>query len=211
MTWKPPSTEIEWEECLSAYADGELDSDSTAALEAHLQQDAIRAEQLEALRKTSSILQAWTVDAPPPSLALQTARAKQRSGLEKSTRTAFSLRNVARLAAAFAMGVLAGGWMMNPNRATAPSTSAEQIAKQVETPIAPSTVSQAQADVIFKEVEAAALTQRIEQAARDGQWKRAVEGLERMQTHYAGTEAAHALAKAPMVRRIAQRSLRGRS
>lgn len=211
MTWKPPTTENEWEECLSAYVDGELDHDAATGLEAHLEHDVARSAQLEALRKTSTLLQMWTVDVPPPSLAVQTTIANQRSGSENRTRTTVGLRGMARLAAAFAMGVLAGGWMMNANPAAAPSTSAGQIAEHVDATIAPSTVSPAQADAIFKEVEAAALTQRIEQAARDGQWKSAVEGLERMQTQYAGTEAAHALEKAPMVRRIAQRSLRGRS
>ncbi len=210
MTWKPPATELEWEECLSAYLDDELERDTAAALEAHLEHDAVRAAQLEALRKTSALLQTWTVDAPPPDDVLRAKMAKNRVSKRLGEGTALRFRGTWRLAAAFAMGVIAGAWMMGWQR-TPPPNPEVRVVEQSPSTESTSTVPQAQANVVFKEVEAAALTQRIRQAAREGRWKNALEGLERMDTQYAGTEAAHDFAKEPVARRIFQRSLRGRS
>lgn len=213
MNWKPPITETEWEECLSACADGELDRDSAAALSAHLERDAKRAQQLEVLRETSKILQAWTIDAPVPSATLRTSMAERRtrpSFYDWSKGTMLRHRGTLRVAAAFAIGVLAGGWMMSPNRAATPNAPQAQITQQPTPTTTASTLSQDRVDAVFKEFEAAALTHRIQQAARDGHWKIAVAGLERMETQYAGTEAAVTFEKDPMARRIFRRSFRGR-
>jgi len=213
MNWKPPTTEAGWEECLSAYADNELDDETAAALETLLIHDEKRATQLEALGQTSALLQEWAIDAPPPTAALLNGMDDQSTPPKSRDwfmRIPLLHGGGLRVAAAFAIGVLAGGWMMSPNRSTTPPPKTELTVQQ--TPLAPAQfiVSKDRADAVFKEVEAAALTQRIKQAAQDRHWKNAVEGLERMNAEYPETEAAVTFAKESLTRRILQRSFRGR-
>jgi anti-sigma factor RsiW len=209
MNWKPPKIEAEWDECLSAYMDGELDAEVAAALEAHLEVDVRRAQQLEALKQTSAMLQSWTVDAPAPSRELQAVLTNPAQARSKPTR--IHLSGFLRLAAAFAMGVLAGGWVMRPGDSAKLMAPQAQVLQPPVADPARFTVSQDRADAVFKEVEAAALTQRIQQDARQGRWKNAIQGLERMETQYAETEAAVTFTKNPMARRILWRSFQGRS
>jgi len=209
MNWKPPETEAEWDECLSAYMDGELDAVASAALEAHLESDVQRAQQLEALRQTSAMLQSWAVDAPAPSTELRASLTDRRR--DQPRRIPVPLRSLARLAAAFALGALAGGWAMRSDDSATSNVPHAQVVQPPVSAPAEFTVSQDRADVVFKEVEAAALTQRIQQDARQGRWKNAVQGLERMKTQYAETEAAVTFTKNPMARRILQRSFQGRT
>ncbi len=211
MTWKPPETDREWDECLSAYADGELAPDEAEALVGHLKHDAERAMQLDSLKAASALLTTWKVDAPPPSAAIRATLEKR----DKSSsldifpkRMPLQYRGLSRLAAAFALGVLAGGWFMSPSSPSQPETA--RVVHQSIPEEAPM-ISKEQATAVFKEVEALALMRRVREAARNGDWKSAVEGFERMRTEYGETRAAMVFSQDSMSRRIVQRSFQGRS
>jgi hypothetical protein len=62
---RPPATDREWSEALSAYMDGELDGEERAALERAMDADPRRAEQLAELRRLSGALRAWGVEEVP--------------------------------------------------------------------------------------------------------------------------------------------------
>lgn len=66
MTWRPPQSETEWQEALSAYVDGELPPEDARGVEAACAAEPLRASQLESLRATRAMLQAWNPDTPPP-------------------------------------------------------------------------------------------------------------------------------------------------
>jgi hypothetical protein len=62
---RPPATDQEWSEALSAYLDGELATEERAALERALEADPRRAAQLAELRRLSGALRAWGVEEVP--------------------------------------------------------------------------------------------------------------------------------------------------
>lgn len=86
MTWRPPESEREWQECLSAYLDDEMEPEGRHALEEYLKEDAVRASQLEELRGLSSVLQEWRVDAPEPEPGFRHKMADALEGRAKRTR-----------------------------------------------------------------------------------------------------------------------------
>lgn len=206
MSWKPPTTESAWEECLSAYADGELDADTKAALEVHLQQDAKRAQQLDAIRKATAVLQSWTVNPPrmDPAFRESLNQREMQSGVSQARSR---WRGALRLAAVFAMGVVAGMLMMNgtrPMTIESPVARVEEKLPEAREPV----ITPSQADAVFLEVEAAALSRRIELDAKESRWKKAKAGIEQMRTNYADTNAATAFANGPTARRVLRFALR---
>jgi anti-sigma factor RsiW len=205
MTWKPPATEAEWEECLSTYTDGELDAGAAGALEAYLQGDPKRARQLEAIRKTSDVLQSWTVDAPTMDTSLRAAIA-ERSGRVASLTPRW--RGAVRMAAAFALGVTAGMLGMNALQPSGTQTRVQYVTQATPPHAAEPAIADSQAESVFLEVEAAALSRQIEQDAKASRWKNAQAGIERMQNEYAETNAAQAFANGPTARRVLRYALR---
>ena len=66
MSWKPPESEVAWDEALSAYLDGELSDQERRGVEKALEKDARLSARLETYRSLSGLLRESRVEAAEP-------------------------------------------------------------------------------------------------------------------------------------------------
>ena len=160
MTWKIPETEEAWEECLSAYLDGELSPDEITGLENLLKKNQERSDQLEKLKNTSGFLQKWEIDAPVPDASF--IREVRRQSEIKKEVIFFSWFRTLRLQTilpSFAIGLLAGIVFMSVfNNNSIPENASTMVLKHV-TPYY--TISQRQANDLFAEADAEGLKAKV--------------------------------------------------
>jgi anti-sigma factor RsiW len=185
MSWKPPESEEAWQECLTAYLDGEMEPDDCHALELYLEKDSDRAKQLHEMRRLSDVMQEWRVEAPEPNLSfireIEKVQEKE-TGRVRTTRFA-SLFAGARFrwafhTAVFLVGVLTGvlgGPLMQ--RAGVSAKPNEPLSLAPATVIRPEVVniaiSPTQADGLLREVQAGNLRERVISQMKNGNWEEA--------------------------------------
>lgn len=114
MTWKIPETEEEWEECLSAYMDGELSPDEKTEMEKTLKKNPDRFVQLEIMKKTSGFLKKWEIKAPLPDTSF-IRELRNQAEPEKSFKIFAWLKNMRfrTILPSFAVGLFAGIFFMS--------------------------------------------------------------------------------------------------
>jgi len=189
MTWKPPENEKAWQECLSAYLDGEMPPEERRELEQYLQKDAGRAAQLEELQRLSGVLSEWGITAPEPDPAFEN---KIRTHVTQNTSRAkyFSLNIIipwkfrwAAHAAIFLLGVLVGAlfmsiFLMNLMKESGSFSPPGNIHAQRQVPAAPpetslAIISSSQADALLREISAAQLKDQLMEQIGRKNWDQA--------------------------------------
>jgi anti-sigma factor RsiW len=217
MNWMPPETEEGWQECLSAYLDGELEPEERRALEAHLAADPRRNEQLQSLRGLSRVLGEWSVEAPAPDPkhlrelcgALE-ERVERRPGGWSwlSSLTGWGPR-WAFQAAIFLLGVLAG--IVGPRLIGHPSGMGQPPAGReiASAPIARNegaglnaAISPDQADQLAREVKANGLRDSVIQGLDKNDWQTARQAFETLRRQYPDSGALRELEKNESLRWI---------
>jgi len=189
MTWKPPENEEAWQECLSAYLDGEVPDEERRSLEQYLLRDARRAAQLEELQRLSGVLSEWKIPAPEPDPLFEN---KIRARVLKNTsREKYSSLNIiipwklrwAAHAAIFLLGVMIGGLIMSlvlmnitkESRAFLPQgkppAPSHIQAAFPETSLA--NISPSQADALLREISAAQLKEKMMGQIKRQNWDQA--------------------------------------
>ncbi len=173
MRWTPPASETQWRELLSERLDGELDPESAQALDEYLTAHPDRAEQLDALRRTSDLLRKWEVEVPQPGAEfLGRLEAENHSARKQVAallpvpirKEIFPFSQVLRYAAMFILGALLGGVSVRQlervlfsqvetasPRFTERSVSSESIPSLAESSIA--AISPRQAEQLFRASE----------------------------------------------------------
>ena len=195
MNWRLPESEEAWNECLSAYVDGELDSADQRAVEEVLRQEPRRREQAEALRKTSGILRAWKVEAPDPDpvfagrLEAMETRRRERSGWNPFVPPRWAFQS-----ALFLLGLFCGiglavayvEWSGNDPTQTPVRAGKDGSALAQSGPA----LSAQQAEALFQELEAENLVRKAQDALRRGQYEQAEALYRTLGEQYAGTRTA---------------------
>lgn len=200
MIWKPPETEQEWQECLSAYLDGELSTDEKTALENHLKNNPERTEQLAELRKLGSLLPQWEMQIPQPDKAFQekllATMQRPKSWKEifpRSIVLSWKLRLVLH-AAVFLLGICVGAILMNmigktgegfsihktPSKTTLQSIPAEKT---------PGIISDSQAKALLKEIDAEQLKEKMMDQIKRQNWDQASTIYKSLREQYSDTKA----------------------
>ncbi len=204
MSWKPPENEEAWQECLSAYLDGEMPDEERRNLEQYLRNDARRASQLSELQRLSGILSEWEIPAPEPSPVFEN---KIRTHVSKNTsRAKYSSLNIiipwklrwAVHAAIFLLGALVGGLVMSLALMNIMKQSAEFIppekrpapqriqAASPETSLA--TISPSQADALLREISAAQLKEKMVGQIKRQNWDQAALLYKSLSNQYGETK-----------------------
>lgn len=220
MTWKPPKTEEDWQECLSAYLDDELAPEARRGLEACLDANPRRAEQLKSLRGLSQLLREWTVEVPAPKPdplrelcgALEGRGTRRDEG--RAVRAPFAgwglrwaLGTVGT--ALFLAGVLVG--VMGPRllgRVGAPGplggaqpaiTAAAPRSEGLEIAMSPG-----QAEQLAREVKAAGLKDTVIRGLDKQDWRMAQEAFETLRRRYPDSQALRELQKDESLQKLGQ-------
>jgi anti-sigma factor RsiW len=199
MTWKPPETEEAWQECLSAYLDGEMKPDERRALEQYLEKDTDRARQLQEMRRLAHVLQEWRVEAPEPrpQFVREIEKVlKQETGSTWKGRLR-DLFAAARLrwqfqAAVFVVGVLLGAFgavvIRGAGFSAKGTKSLSQAPLAVNRPDMMSvTISPVQADGLLREVLAGNLKERVLDEIRNGNSEKALATYQALQESFSDT------------------------
>jgi anti-sigma factor RsiW len=206
MSWIAPETEEAWQECLSAYLDGELPAAERRALEQRLAADPERARQLAALRGVSDLLCQW--EAPAPDAAFEYAlREVVVAGGAPARRTSHDRRfapaplrwrfGLALFWAGVFVGALGVQWTRRP---PVPPPPPRQLAAQATTSVL--ALSADQSRRIHREVEADALKQRFLRALDERQWARARDLADELTRAYPESDALRELHANPALRRL---------
>jgi len=201
MNWKPPESENEWAECLSAYLDGELPVEERRAVESHIESNPERATQLAELERTMAALREWDVDAPEPPQALWShiEDVEREIGWREKPRprgTAFPVRSLPWLltAAVFLIGIFSGvlGTLLVLGPETPDITLPPQAHpgedEMVLAETSPS-ISANQAEDLFREVTATGIKDDLVSKIRRRDWKGAWAVYKRLVRDYHDTTA----------------------
>lgn len=189
MTWKTPETEEAWEECLSAYVDGEMSSDDRTELENILKSDPKRATQLEDLKKTSSLLREWKIDAPLPDAAF-ISEVRNQAGQKRNSTLASWFRSfkVQHALPSFIIGVLVGILIVNQN--VEPAVESETKPEQK---VSEYSISSSQTDELLEEVDAQALKGKILNELKHRNIATAFETYKELEAKYPESQALKSL------------------
>ena len=189
MAWKPPATEAEWSECLTAYLDGELPPDEAQALEEALRSDPRRARQLVSLRSVGSLLEAW--DVPEPAAACRPLQNATQAPVGSRRRLQWGFQ-----AALFLLGLMIGAngalfyaWS-HPRVETANVSAPVAPAQATQPAFVVTAISPAQAEDLLREVAAAGLKDEVTNHLREREWDKALAAYEKLMTQYGKTTAA---------------------
>jgi len=185
MTWKPPESEEAWQECLTAYLDGEMEPDERHALELYLERDIDRAKQLHEMRRLSDVMQEWRVDAPAPTPAFARRIEKFQEEEAGRARQSWFGRCFAGArfrwvfhTAVFLVGVLTGvlgrPLMHRAGLSAETNEPLPLVPAAVTRPEAVNiAISPAQANGLLREVQAGNLRERVIGQMRNGNWEEA--------------------------------------
>jgi hypothetical protein len=199
MNWKPPESEDAWQECLSAYIDGELAQDEKKALELYLMKNPERAEQLDELQKLGALLPEWEIHAPAPDRILEEKILS--TVLRGKSREKYSSRHVLPWkliwgfhAAVFFLGVFIGGIIMSMFIKTSKAPPITERHLQTLTPSIPAEktstiISDSQAEILLKEIGAAQLKDKMIEEIRKNNWEQASALYKSLREQYRDTKA----------------------
>jgi len=214
MIWQPPESEEAWQECLSAYLDGEMELDEQRAIEQYLEQDRTRTAQLDTLRYTSRLLQEWQIEVPKPdppfvqNLRSEFEMRSARSRLSRAGRrfSAPMLRWAVH-AAVFLVGVGTGATGLRlVETAAVPPEQQIEIVKTPTVIVKPDvvnvTASPARAEGLLREVIAGNLRGQILEYARSHNWERAVTVYQTLRETYSDTDVFRDLQQNQQMRQL---------
>lgn len=200
MNWKPPESEDAWQECLSAYLDGEMKQDEKTALELYLLKNPERAEQLEELGKLVSLLPQWEIEIPPPDetfeekLLAMVQRGNNQGKVPSRHFFAHRKLNWGFQAAVFLVGVCLGAILMNMIGKTgeAPSiheTHPQTMVQKIPAEKTSTIISDSQAEVLLREIGAAQLKDNLMDEIKKNNWKQASALYKSLREQYRDTKA----------------------
>ena len=200
MIWKPPETEEAWQECLSAYLDGEMTLEEKNALENHLLKNPARAEQLEELRKLDSLLPQWGIEVQPPDKTFEEhLLATGRRGRSREVDSPRHILTPWKLnwgfhAAVFLAGVFVGGMIMSMFIKTGEAPSRAESHPQILATSIPaektsSIISDSQAEVLLKEISASQIKDKMMDEVRKSNWEQATALYKSLKEQYPDTKA----------------------
>lgn len=186
-TWTPPQTEHEWDECFSAYIDGELLPEEATALETYIKERPEYAQRLAALRHVSEALAEWHVETPlpPEGLAHECMRLhRSRNGASVARKPGWQwLAVAASLVAGIVIGVAGTTAAHRTVTPLPPGPSGETVQSSPAAHMMASgadIISPRQAEALAKEVRARGMAADIERAIRRQNWQAALESYERL-------------------------------
>lgn len=225
MTWKAPTSEEAWQECLSAYLDGEIPDEDRRALEEHLEHDDARTGQLEEMRRLSNLLQEWQVEAPEPQPAFVRAmrdvlETKAASGVRAWFAGLFAPGPRPRWRAAmFLAGVFAGVFstlfiqerIRRPESTLFTEPPRQPVTQVIIRPdVVQLTISPNQADDLLREVAAANLRARILEQIDKKDMAGALAAYQTISERYSDTIVFQELEQNNQLRRLAALLTSGR-
>jgi len=213
MSWKPPESEDAWNECLSAYLDGELSAEECEAVEVHLEADPARTAQLRALEAASEALRLWQIEAPKvdPAIVRQCECVVAERERVLAPQTAGHSRLLTRFrwqlqAALFLLGALTGingtllcVWARDGQPAPLPAAAPRAHVQPV---VVMSAISPQQAQELLREIAAEGLKRAVLDNIRAMRWDAALETYETLRTEYGDTVVAREIALEPKVKRL---------
>jgi anti-sigma factor RsiW len=194
MTWRTPQTEAEWQEALSAYVDDELPSEDARGVEAACAADPLRGSQLESLRATRAMLQAWNPDAPSPTPDfLAELSAIRRSSTGRRTRKArIPVLRILSYAAVALVGIAIGAVGSQALRVDRNNRAAIAPPDMVST-ATPVSVDADRAESLMREVRAESLKGKLVTLMTARDWTQASNAYDDLVTAWGDTDAASAV------------------
>jgi hypothetical protein len=201
MSWKQPQSEQEWQECLSAYLDGEMTEAEKRGFSEYLKKNPARNEELRQLEELRDTLGEWKIDHPDAERAFDkiTAQLDESSSVHDKipTRGNFNIlfqRWVLR-AAIFTVGVLTGILIMskshqeNPMNVEYPTTRVQSAFPRQSAHVHDMGLSSEQVDSLMREVAAETLITQIREDIRKRHFNDATRALEQLYARYSTTHA----------------------
>jgi anti-sigma factor RsiW len=200
MNWKPPETEKDWQECLSAYLDGEMNPEEKTELERFLRENPERLKQLDELRNLGALLPQWEIHAPSPDKVfeekiLPVIKQKKTRERDFTFRTHFpwDLRWVFQTAI-FLLGVFIGGVLMSMIGKTGRTSSRVQAQSQIQVRSALeeksyTIISDSQAEALLNEITAEHLKNQLSEQIKRQNWEQASSLYKALREQYRDTKA----------------------
>lgn len=188
MRWKKPKTEEAWEEYLSAYIDGELSRDEIIGLEDLLKKNPDRKAQMESLKSTSGFLKKWVIDAPMPDAAFIRNVRKQAWVKDKSTFLSwFKTLRLQTILPSFIVGLFVGVIFMSVYAKESKTYITDtMVSRHVSSE---HTLSQRQAEELFKEVDAEGLKAKVLDELKNQNIDAALETYHKLKSKYPESRA----------------------